>query len=284
MMSKMNPDEKFVDIGDTIIHYLLYEGDGPSLVMLHATGFLPWLWHPIARELAGKYRIICPYFCNHRSADPEKGGISWMLLAEDLVNLCRCLKIDIPYMIGHSMGGALIAIAAGRSKMAIKKAVLVEPILLPREIYKIPMSLEDHPLAGKSINRRNSWKDTAQAKAYLNSKPLFKVWDEEMLDLYVAHGMVRAAAGLELACHPRREAALFMGSMGYDPWPVLPDVKCPVLVLEGEHSENKGFIDFKKIAAAFPNGRHTVVQGAGHLIPMEKPKKIISILRSFFRY
>ena len=34
------------------LNYLHYEGSGPDVVMLHATGFLPWLWHPIARELA----------------------------------------------------------------------------------------------------------------------------------------------------------------------------------------------------------------------------------------
>ena len=59
-------------IGDAEISYLFYEGDGPSLIFLHATGFMPWLWHPLARELAGSYRIFAPYFCDHRKTDPEK--------------------------------------------------------------------------------------------------------------------------------------------------------------------------------------------------------------------
>jgi lipase len=50
------------DIGDIDISYLLYEGDGPPLIFLHATGFLPWLWHPLARDLSVVYRIIAPYF------------------------------------------------------------------------------------------------------------------------------------------------------------------------------------------------------------------------------
>jgi lipase len=283
MKKIVNPIEKFVGIGDTFIHYLLYEGDGPPLLLLHATGFLPWLWHPIARELTDDYRIICPYFCDHREADPEKGGVNWILLAEDLVNLCIRLQIESPYMVGHSMGGALMTIACGHFGMDITKMLLIEPILLPQEIYTMQIRVEDHPLAGKSIKRRNSWDDAVQAKNYLKSKPLFKVWDDEMLDLYVRHGMIKSAAsGLELACHPRREAALFMGSMGYDPWPVIPEVKCPVLVLEGEHTENKGFIDFKKAAETFPNGRYRLIKDAGHLIPMEKPKMITAIIRSFF--
>ena len=62
-------------IGDVELPYLLYDSQGPTLILLHATGFLPWLWHPIARDLSPSYRIIAPYICDYRNADPEKGGL-----------------------------------------------------------------------------------------------------------------------------------------------------------------------------------------------------------------
>ncbi len=274
---------KAVQVEDTTIPYLLYDGPGPTLVLLHATGFLPWLWHPIARALKDNFRIIAPYYCDHRAADPEAGGFSWLMLAEDLAKFCERLDIRQPYMAGHSMGGAIMAIAAGKFGVDVQKLLLIEPIFLPQEIYQIKMQVEDHPLAGKSIKRRNFWNDAAEAKAYLKSKALFAAWDEEMLDLYVEYGMMPSDnGGLELACHPRREAALFMGSMAYDPWPVLEKVSCPVLVLEGENTENRGFIDQEKAARSFPNGRYLQVKDAGHLIPMEKPGQVADIMRDFF--
>ncbi len=51
---------KAVRVGDSSIPYLLYGGNGPTIVFLHATGFLPWLWHPVARQLKIDYRIIAP--------------------------------------------------------------------------------------------------------------------------------------------------------------------------------------------------------------------------------
>ena len=274
---------KAVQVEDTTIPYLLYDGPGPTLVLLHATGFLPWLWHPIARALKNEYRIIAPYYCDHRSADPQAGGFSWLQLAQDLAKFCERLNITNPYMAGHSMGGAIMAIAGGKFGLDIRKLLLIEPIFLPQEVYQIEMRVEDHPLAGKSIKRRNYWTSAAEAKTYLKSKPLFSVWDEEMLDLYVEYGMMPSdKGGLELACHPKREAALFMGSMAYDPWPVLEKVTCPVLVLEGERTENKGFIDQEKAARSFPNGQYQKVQGARHLIPMEKPEETVTIMRAFF--
>jgi len=272
-----------VDIGDAEIPYLHGGSGGPMIVFMHATGFLPWLWTPIARRLSDRFRFVAPYFCDHREADPENGGFSWMILAQDLVRFCERLDLKNPLMVGHSMGGALIAIAAGKFGLDVKKMVLVEPIFLPREIYTIPLQVDDHPLASKSIKRRNSWKDASEARAYLKSKRLFASWDDEMLDLYVRYGMIDSSAGgLELACHPQREAALFMGSKAYDPWPVLPQIRCPVLVLEGEHTENKGFIDQEKAARAFTNGKYYKVKDAGHLIPMEKPEETSLIIREFF--
>ena len=282
----MGKDEmilRAVRAGDASIPYLLYDGSGPTIVFLHATGFLPWLWHPIARPLKSEYRIIAPYYCDHRTTDPENGGFSWLQLAKDLAEFCDVLDIQHPYMVGHSMGGAIMSIAGGKFGIDIKKLLLIEPIFLPRELYTIHMRVDDHPLAGKSIHRRNFWQDAAEAKAYLKSKRLFASWDDEMLDLYVEYGMMPSLhGGLELACHPKKEASLFMGSMSYDPWPLLSEVQCPVLVLEGEYTENKGFIDQKKAARAFPNGKYQVVKGAGHLIPMEKPAETTEIIRKFF--
>jgi len=276
-------DLKSVNIGDSTVQYLLYECDGPPLVLLHATGFLPWLWHPIARELSRSFKVIAPYFCNHRESDPEKGGFSWGVLAEDLKSLCDCLDLTSPYMAGHSMGGAVISIACGQFGLDIKKLLLIEPIFLPQEVYSISMSVDQHPLAGKSINRRNFWQDSSEALSYLKSKQLFKTWDDEMLDLYVRYGMTSSDnGGLELTCHPRKEASLFMGSLGFNPWPVLGKVACPVLLLEGEHTGNKGFIDQKKAAGMFPNSEYRLVEGAGHLIPMEKPGEITRIMQDFF--
>ncbi len=279
----MEPSLREKNIGDTAIEYLHYDGDGPTIMMLHATGFLPWLWHPIARKLAGKYRIIAPYFCDHRHAEPEDGGLGWMILAEDLCHFCEALDIGPPYLVGHSMGATVMAIANAAHGSPAERMVIIEPIFLPEDIYRVKISVDQHPLASKSIKRRNHWESRATAKEYLRSRALFKNWDDEMLDLYVRHGMVDGPTeGLTLACSPRREASLFMGGMQFDPWPLLPKLSCPVLVVEGEESENRQFIDLKKAASLMPRGEYISVPGAGHLVPMEKPSQTADMIQEFF--
>ena len=39
------------DVGGAELPYLYYEGEAPQILFAHATGFLPWLWHPIIEDL-----------------------------------------------------------------------------------------------------------------------------------------------------------------------------------------------------------------------------------------
>ena len=273
------PVARCLDIGDVDLQYLQYDGPDPPIILLHATGFLPMLWHPIARELSRHRKVIAPYFCDHRETDPEKGGLSWMLLAEDLCRLCEGLNIQAPFLVGHSMGATVMALAEATHGPRASGMILLEPIFLPQDFYRMQLRVEDHPLASRSIKRRNLWRDSAEAKIDFRRKPLFKNWAEEFLDLYIEHGTVPLESGeLELACSPEKEASLFMGGMGYDPWPLLPKITCPVWVLEGEESANRPFVDLKTAASRFQHGTYQLIPGAGHLIPMEKPKEMIEFI------
>lgn len=227
--------------------------------------------------------MFAPYFCDHRVFDPEEGGLSWLTLADDLAALIERLEIGEPFIVGHSMGATVASMAEALKGPLASRMMLIEPILLPSGFYEIEITVEQHPLASKSIRRRNAWNDGAEARDYLRNKPLFQNWDQEMLDLYIQRGMTEADnGGLTLACNPKREAALFMGGMVKDPWPLLERISCPVLLVEGGTSENSTVIDLKRAASVIPEARLEIVPDAGHLVPMEKPREVLALIREFF--
>jgi pimeloyl-ACP methyl ester carboxylesterase len=71
--------------------------------------------------------------------------------------------------------------------------------------------------------------------------------------------------------------------MQYDPWPLLSRISSPVLILEGEKSDNRGFINLDRVRTLIPDCGHHRVSSAGHLIPMEKPREVTRLIREFFR-
>jgi len=276
------PDLKMQDVGGADLPYLFYEGSTPQIVFAHATGFLPWLWHPVVKEFLPESQVWVPYICSYRECDPEKGGLSWDIIAKDLATFCTKLQIKKPLLIGHSMGGTVLTIMASAYGIEPLGLILIEPIFLPEEFYSMKATVKDHPLASKSIKRTNHWKSEAEAWSYLKSKSLFSDWDEQVLRLYLEYGMQKQEAGnLKLTCTPESEAAMFMGGWSRNPWPLLDKLTCPVLVVEGEKSENRNFIDLQKAVSLFRRGKYLSVKEAGHLIPMQKPKETTAIIKEF---
>ncbi len=79
-MKNALPQSLVQDIGEAHIPYLAYGSDGPPLVFLHATGFLPWMWHPIARELTPPFGVKHPISVNTARQIPRTeawAGRSW---------------------------------------------------------------------------------------------------------------------------------------------------------------------------------------------------------------
>lgn len=279
------PDLQTLTTPDGSISYLHYQGENdraPAVFLLHGTGFLPWLWHPIARELARGGDVIAPFLRPRPHDDPEDLGTNWLHLAEDVSFLARALNIAQPAIVGHSMGGVVGALACGASGLAASKLVLIEPIFMPEPLYQSKMSLAEHKMAANALKRTNYWPNQAAARAYCASRSLFDGWDKEVLDLYLKYGLRPGdSGGLVLTCPPRQEASLFIGSDRCNPWPFISRIAGPVLVVEGEDSPNRGFINYPSLARKFLRGAYCMVPGCGHLVPMEKPKETLTVIRNW---
>lgn len=283
-MKKEILDLRFQDVDGAELPYLFFPGEvsGDKMLFVHATGFLPWLWQPIIEKFVPPCNAWAPYICNYRHCDPAKGGLSWETIAGDLSGFCRLQKIDKPLVVGHSMGATSLAIATALYELKPRGMVLIEPIFLPEVFYNTPVSVEDHPMASKAIKRKNHWKTEEKAIAYLKSKALFAGWDKRMFNIYFEHGMQKQKDGsLTLTCRPESEAAIFMGGEKINPWPLLPRIECPVLIIEAEESDTSQFVDVKKAVSLFGRSQYRLVKNAGHLVPMQKPEEIAEIIQEF---
>lgn len=273
------------DIDGVRLPYLFFESaaSAPQMIFMHATGFLPWLWEPIIEEFTLTSNIRAPFICDYRPTNPET-GLSWDIIARDFSAFCRLQQIRNPLMVGHSMGATISVIAAAVYGLQPRGLILIEPIFLPDRFYSAKPDIQSHPLAAKSIKRANHWNNETESWSYLKSKPFFSRWDERVLRLYQKYGMQKQEDGsLRLTCSPQSEAALFMGGRIMNPWPLLEKINCPVLIVEGEMTENKGLVDVQKAVSLLRNCKYQLVAGVGHLIPMEKPKEIAKIIKTFDR-
>jgi len=192
------------------------------------------------------------------------------------------LGLHDPYCVGHSMGATTIALAALERPGCIGRAVFIDPIIMDPKFYKMSFTVNDYPIAAMTLKRRSQWDSREQAiKNYL-AKPPFDTWKPEFVELYVNHGMEEnGGGGFRLKCKPEDEAQVYVGGLNTDPWPHLPKLDFPTLVMRPMKSETRRGTYPEKVAEIMPNGKLLDFPQATHFLPMEDPDGVIEHILSF---
>jgi pimeloyl-ACP methyl ester carboxylesterase len=104
-------------------------GQGPPGVLVHGT-FVggPESW-PAQAPLADRHRLLVVERRGY-GANPAPAGtgtLGWPVDSQDLLGLLEAL--GGAHLVGHSYGGAVVAVAAGRRPDLVRSLVLVEPAL-----------------------------------------------------------------------------------------------------------------------------------------------------------
>ncbi len=262
-------------------------GTGPSLLLLHATGFHARCWDQVVAALPADAHVIAPDLRGHgRSYRPASLG-DWDATAADIAALIAGVCDGPVFAIGHSQGGYIAATIATDMAGAFSQMLLVDPVLLSPELMAQRDSMphiepSEHPVA----RRRNVWESADQMIAHFTTRTPYDGWKPAVLADYCRHGLVASADGttFELACPPLLEASAYLGSTRAGPYDTLDRVACPVTVLRARDGERKSLMDFsfsptwKDLAAQFPLGRDLQWDDASHFIPMEQPERLAALI------
>lgn len=212
---------------------------------------------------------------------PAHGGsylpdppFDWWDFAGDVLSVVE----DGPAVgVGHSCGGASLAMAEVLSPGTFAGLVLVEPIVFPPPFGRV----EDVGLAERAERRRECFSSPEEAREHLASRETFAHWDARALDGYLRGGFGEGPDGWCLRCPPWAEAEVYRGAGAHGAWDRLGEVEPPVLLLAGELSESHPSAFLEELAGRFRRAETVVVPGAGHLLPMERPDRVAELVGDF---
>ena len=251
-----------------------------DVVFLHANGFNALTYRSILAPLSATLRILAVDQRGHGAsrlpADPARLS-SWKLYRDDLLALLSTLDGPPPILAGHSMGGTVSLLAAGKRPETARGLVLFDPVVIPR-LAALGAQL---PWAARKIGRRMPMAESAQRRravfdsheaafAAYKGRGAFKTWTDVQLADYVASGFrSRPEGGVELTCAPSWEAASFAGH-AHDPWRALSRVRSPVMVFKAERGSTCRASP-EALKRTNRQVKVSVVQGSTHFLPMERP-------------
>ena len=262
--------------GTVALAHIGAEAENVASVYVHATGFCKEMWGPVVRQVdvasgAGRSTAMLLDQRGHGDSTPFGGSLLWDLVARDVV----AALVDVPHPIlgvGHSGGAAAIARAEILSPGRFSTIVLVEPIVFPP-----PFERRDISLAAGADKRRRTFVSREAAKERFSTGP-FSGWDDEVLDLYIDHAFHDADGGWTLKCEPNVEAECFRQGSNVDTWDRLDEIGCRVVVITGDGSDAMEDPHRSLLVQRFRDVELVVLDGLGHLAPMEEPGRIGDVI------
>ena len=257
---------------------------GPPLLLAHATGLPARAYQPLADLLSDAFHVWGVDLRAHgESAPPVNGDLSWPRMADDVLAAVDEITpaAGRPYALGHSMGGAALALAELARPGTFERLYLYEPVLIPAGL--LPAQAEDNPMSAAARRRRPSFPDRASAYENYAGKPPLDEMSEASLRAYVEHGLVDQDDGtVALACTPDHEAETFAGAATAGAFERLAEIDCPVVVARGS-LDSPGPAGFAaQAAAALPHGSLVVLDGLGHFGPLADEDAVARSIREAF--
>lgn len=256
----------------------------PDIVFLHATGFNARTYRTLLEPLGDKFHVLALDARGHGRTKLKAGTFgytSWRRHRDDLIALMERHFTQAVTLAGHSMGATVSLLTAGRRPDLVSTLALIEPVILPSFAYaliELPfaplINRSLFPLARKALERRRRFPSREAAVTGFTNRGVFKRFSREMIADYVGDGFIDTPSGaVKLACHPRYEAATFCAQRNH-PWAALQAGSGPLILLRAEKHSTIAPGAMQRLQTLRPEARVATVEGAGHMLPMERPDRV----------
>ena len=257
--------------GGTRLAAYRFGGEGPPLVLAHATGFHAHVWLPLLGPLRQRFSVYAWDLRGH--GESERPGdfdaFRYEVLGRDLLAVAGHFGLARSYAVGHSVGGSVVVQAEVLQPGTVERAVLFEPIILPRGVTAPTQRV------AAAERRRRVFASTAEILERWAARPPFASFDPEALRGYVEHGVrPRPGGGVELKCSLEAEVWTFLQDVRSDLWTRLGEYRAPTLVLAGDRSDSRAAPLAERQAASMAAARAERVPGLSHFLPFERPREM----------
>jgi pimeloyl-ACP methyl ester carboxylesterase len=249
-------------------------GSGEPLILLHNDALSLEVWRRLMPHFAAERRVIAYDRRGHGRSDipPPEAPYTVEVLAEDLRALLDVLEIPSADFFGCS-GGAITALAfALANPDRARRLILAEPPILGLQ--------RDHPieaanLRSETLARILREQDVAAGLEY---------WFRCVLPPAKAKALLRSPyRSLLLSRPPWILEGILRSAEVFNPTARLPEVKSPVLLVQGERSHAHFSSVIQVLESRLPRVERIILPKADHSTLLAPTPTLLSALREFLR-
>lgn len=249
------------------------------LVLLH--GFLDHAggWDRVARRL-GRGSMALDHRGHGRSAWVGPGETyHFAEYVADLDALVDALGGRVR-LVGHSMGGTVASVYAGARPDRVAALVVLDGLGLPDGGAGARTRMVEFLDGARAPRPERVMVDEAEAAMRLTRA--YPGLDAEFARELAQRGTRPVPGGLAWAYDPRHRSRSAVPYRQDQHQRFLEAIRCPVLSIHPEHSPF-AVEDVARVEACIPDLRLATVAGAGHMLPLDAPEAVASLIEEFLQ-
>ncbi|MBZ0291266.1 MAG: alpha/beta hydrolase [Anaerolineae bacterium] len=258
------------------LHYTRTGGNKSPLLLLHGIQVNGLSWLRVAQALEADYDVIMPDLRGHGKTGHGDQPMTAQRMVQDIITLIETLELEMPLVIGHSMGADI----AGRLAAAypLWAVMLVDPALVNFAAAMLPAD-EPPPWMQAIVETMRSLKTLPHAERMLTGLRLLPPGMPAMEEAdYVP--FIEGQSEFD----PSVFGALTRLGYLFEEPETIAQINCPVLLLTAQ-SMTPG-ADMSVGLAAFKDnldkGQHIHFEDSGHFIQYDQFDRFIEVVRTFF--
>ncbi len=250
------------------------------ILALHGSRMQSGMWNSTAEKLK-EWHFICPDQRGYGFSDAgsPRHPFSSKSFAKDALNLANKLKLDRFALFGHSFGAAHVLHLATMIPKRISCVVLVDVPSRPLEVRAKGLK--------ENYEQPNSFKNLKSAIEYFSKSENGDWPKKESLQFVkdlLLYNDLNGPCRMPFDKNWFFKLRTFQASKksDYDPFPIAPLVRCPVLILRGGKTKRNTPQEVRKLKALLPKGSVIkTLKKSGHFPMVADSKKYEEILHKF---
>lgn len=252
-------------------------GNGPTVICLHASASSSAQWRALTERLSERFRVLAVdlYGCGRTAAWTQPGSLT----LDDEVALLDPVWRSAGqrfHLVGHSYGGAVAISAALRHLHHVASLVVYEPVM-----FGLLGKLEPESEATREIQqvRADTLRLVASGDLDAAAARFGAYWLGDATWAAMPQARQAAMAAAMPGVMPQWQAA-FADPPSMDQ---LGQLSMPTYLLGGNDSTAAARAVSRLLAIALPNARSEELPGCGHMAPVTLPDSVNPTIERFLR-
>jgi pimeloyl-ACP methyl ester carboxylesterase len=262
--------DKFIGVNGHTIHYTK-QGTGKPLILSHGFAGSTYTWRELIPLLADHYTVYAYDVLGFGLSDkPSDGDYTMKAHGDSLIGFMDAHNLPSATLIGHSMGGVIVAYASLAAPSRVDKLVMIEPGFYTDKTpaFLKYMYFPLNRIMARQFYTRSMTERFLLASFYDKSKVT-----EEVVDAYMIP--TRTPNVLDALAH-------MMVTVGGQKYPGVSErITHPTLIVWGEREPGVLAGTAERLNGEIEGSTLTPVEECGHYIQEEKPQELAKIIRDF---